>query len=125
MSSGALNRSRRGLHRWHHSGPDHAGRHDLRAADSRPGPGAHCGASRGRRQLRAVQLARRLLRRPHPGTGVGIVLNDLASDYDVQIDGTTVATLVTPAQGTHWINGLTAGEQVTLLGVPRPGWCVP
>ncbi|MEU6229291.1 SGNH/GDSL hydrolase family protein [Streptomyces sp. NPDC047042] len=40
------------------------------------------------------------------GTGVGIVLNDSAADYDVQIDGTTVATLVTPGNTTHWINGL-------------------
>ncbi|MFE1834558.1 SGNH/GDSL hydrolase family protein [Streptomyces sviceus] len=40
------------------------------------------------------------------GTGVGIVLNDSAADYDVQIDGTTVATLVTPGNTTHWISGL-------------------
>ncbi|MGW0547878.1 SGNH/GDSL hydrolase family protein [Streptomyces altiplanensis] len=40
------------------------------------------------------------------GTGVGIVLNDSAADYDVQVDGTTVATLVTPGDTTHWINGL-------------------
>lgn len=40
------------------------------------------------------------------GTGVGIVLNDSAADYDVQIDGATVATLVTPGNTTHWINGL-------------------
>ncbi|WP_228472808.1 RICIN domain-containing protein [Streptomyces cyaneochromogenes] len=40
------------------------------------------------------------------GTGVGIVLNDSAADYDVQIDGSTVATLVTPGNTTHWINGL-------------------
>jgi lysophospholipase L1-like esterase len=44
------------------------------------------------------------------GTGVGIVLNDSAADYDVQIDGTTVATLVTPGQTTHWINGLGDGK---------------
>ena len=37
------------------------------------------------------------------GTGVGIVLDDSANDYDVQIDGTTVATLVTPGQTTHWV----------------------
>ncbi|MER5697625.1 SGNH/GDSL hydrolase family protein [Streptomyces mirabilis] len=40
------------------------------------------------------------------GTGVGIVLNDSAADYDVQVDGTTVATLVTPGDTTHWINDL-------------------
>lgn len=40
------------------------------------------------------------------GTGVGIVLNDAAADYDVQIDGVTAATLVTPGRTTHWINGL-------------------
>ncbi|MEY9996521.1 hypothetical protein ABIE67_008553 [Streptomyces sp. V4I8] len=40
------------------------------------------------------------------GTGVGIVLNDSAADYDVQINGATVATLVTPGNTTHWINGL-------------------
>ncbi|MBT2421817.1 hypothetical protein J7F01_10805 [Streptomyces sp. ISL-22] len=33
------------------------------------------------------------------GTGVGIVLGDPAADYDVQIDGSTVATLVTPGPG--------------------------
>ncbi|MER6789288.1 GDSL-type esterase/lipase family protein [Streptomyces sp. NPDC000658] len=40
------------------------------------------------------------------GTGVGVVLDDSAADYDVQVDGTTVATLVTPGRTTHWINGL-------------------
>ncbi|MGW0762249.1 GDSL-type esterase/lipase family protein [Streptomyces sp. NPDC002814] len=40
------------------------------------------------------------------GTGVGIVIDDSAADYDVQIDGATVATLVTPGNTTHWINGL-------------------
>ncbi|MDP4509494.1 SGNH/GDSL hydrolase family protein [Nonomuraea turcica] len=43
------------------------------------------------------------------GTGVGIVLNDAAADYDVQIDGTTAATLVTPGQTTHWVTGLRQG----------------
>jgi lysophospholipase L1-like esterase len=41
------------------------------------------------------------------GTGVGIVLGDAAADYDVQIDGTTVDTLVTPGQTTYWVKGLT------------------
>lgn len=40
------------------------------------------------------------------GTGVGIVLGDSAADYDVQVDGATVATLVTPGNTTHWVNGL-------------------
>lgn len=44
------------------------------------------------------------------GTGIGIVLDDADNDYDVQIDGTTVATLVTPGRTTHWIRGLAAGE---------------
>ncbi|MEU7573283.1 cellulose binding domain-containing protein [Micromonospora sp. NPDC049240] len=41
------------------------------------------------------------------GTGVGIVLNDSQNDYAVQIDGTTVATLVTPGQTTYWVRNLT------------------
>ncbi|HUQ59917.1 GDSL-type esterase/lipase family protein [Lentzea sp.] len=44
------------------------------------------------------------------GTGVGIVLNDSANDYDVQIDGTTTATLVTPGRTTHQVSGLSDGE---------------
>jgi lysophospholipase L1-like esterase len=40
------------------------------------------------------------------GTGVGIVLDDLANDYDVQIDGTTVSTLVTPGRITFWVKDL-------------------
>jgi lysophospholipase L1-like esterase len=44
------------------------------------------------------------------GTGVGIVLNDSANDYDVEVDGATVATLVLPGQTTHWITGLTGGK---------------
>jgi lysophospholipase L1-like esterase len=42
------------------------------------------------------------------GTGVGVVLNDAAADYDVQIDGTTVATLVTPGSTTYWVRGLSS-----------------
>ena len=49
------------------------------------------------------------------GTGVGIVLNDSAADYDVQIDGATVATLVTPGNTTHWINGLQNREHTVRL----------
>ena len=44
------------------------------------------------------------------GTGVGLVLNDPASDYDVQVDGTTVATLVKPGRTTRWINNLPNGD---------------
>jgi lysophospholipase L1-like esterase len=44
------------------------------------------------------------------GTGVGIVLNDSVADYDVQVDGATVATLVTPGQTTRWVNGLSDAE---------------
>ncbi|MGC4949664.1 SGNH/GDSL hydrolase family protein [Streptomyces sp. DT224] len=44
------------------------------------------------------------------GTGVGVVLDCAAADYDVQIDGATVATLVTPGDTTYWITGLRDGE---------------
>ncbi|PZF90989.1 acetylxylan esterase [Micromonospora endophytica] len=40
------------------------------------------------------------------GTAVGVVLDDPHSDYDVQVDGVTAATLVTPSAGTHWITDL-------------------
>jgi lysophospholipase L1-like esterase len=49
------------------------------------------------------------------GTGVGIVLDDPAADYDVQVDGATVATLVTPGRTTHWINGLREGVHTVRL----------
>ena len=49
------------------------------------------------------------------GTGVGIVLNDSAADYDVQVDGTTVATLVTPGATTHWISGLKSAVHTVRL----------
>jgi lysophospholipase L1-like esterase len=49
------------------------------------------------------------------GTGVGIVLDDANNDYDVQIDGTTVTTLVTPGQTTHMIDGLADGEHSVRL----------
>ncbi|MET7340104.1 GDSL-type esterase/lipase family protein [Streptomyces sp. NPDC005547] len=44
------------------------------------------------------------------GTGIGVVLGCVAADYDVQVDGATVATLVTPGDTTYWINGLRDGE---------------
>ncbi|BFV55088.1 hypothetical protein KCMC57_up01920 [Kitasatospora sp. CMC57] len=49
------------------------------------------------------------------GTGVGIVLDDSAADYDVQIDGATVVTLVTPGNTTHWINGLSNSTHTVRL----------
>ncbi|WP_242504282.1 SGNH/GDSL hydrolase family protein [Promicromonospora panici] len=49
------------------------------------------------------------------GTGVGIVLNDSAADYTVQIDGATVATLVTPGRTTRWVNGLSDAEHTVRL----------
>ncbi|WTP27782.1 RICIN domain-containing protein [Streptomyces sp. NBC_00203] len=49
------------------------------------------------------------------GTGVGIVLGDSAADYDVQIDGATIATLVTPGNTTHRINGLPNGTHTVRL----------
>lgn len=44
------------------------------------------------------------------GTGVGLDLDDGAADYDVQIDGETVETLVAPGAGVHRIEGLPDGE---------------
>jgi lysophospholipase L1-like esterase len=57
------------------------------------------------------------------GTGVGIVLNDSDNDYDIAIDGATVATLVTPGQVTHWINGLPRGvHRVRLVKRTESPW---
>jgi lysophospholipase L1-like esterase len=49
------------------------------------------------------------------GTGVGIVLNDGFNDYDVQVDGTTVATLATPGQTTYWVTGRTNADHSVRL----------
>ncbi|GAB2793631.1 SGNH/GDSL hydrolase family protein [Amycolatopsis magusensis] len=49
------------------------------------------------------------------GTGVGIALQDPAADYEVQVDGVTAATLVTPAAGTHWVHGLGDAEHTVRL----------
>jgi lysophospholipase L1-like esterase len=49
------------------------------------------------------------------GTGVGIVLNDSAADYEVQVDGATVATLVKPGKTTRWVNGLSNAEHTVRL----------
>ncbi|MDT0343621.1 SGNH/GDSL hydrolase family protein [Streptomyces litchfieldiae] len=57
------------------------------------------------------------------GTGVGIVLDDAHNDYDIQIDGTTVATLVTPGRTTRWINGLAnAAHAVRLVKRTESAW---
>ncbi|TMR20633.1 acetylxylan esterase [Nonomuraea turkmeniaca] len=57
------------------------------------------------------------------GTGVGIVLNDSDNDYDVEVDGTTVATLVTPGRTTYWVNGLTPGvHRVRLVKRTESPW---
>ncbi|NEY35140.1 acetylxylan esterase [Streptomyces sp. PRKS01-65] len=49
------------------------------------------------------------------GTGVGIALDDSVNDYDIQIDGTTVGTLVTPGRTTSWVKGLTDAEHTVRL----------
>ncbi|MFD7919288.1 SGNH/GDSL hydrolase family protein [Streptomyces sp. NPDC059740] len=49
------------------------------------------------------------------GTGVGIVLDDANNDYDVQIDGASVSTLVTPGETTARIDGLTDAEHTVRL----------
>lgn len=59
------------------------------------------------------------------GTGVGIVLNDPVNDYDVAIDGTTVATLMTPGQTTYWVSNLPAGvHTVRLVKRTESPWAV-
>lgn len=49
------------------------------------------------------------------GTGVGLMLNDPNNDYVVQVDGATVATLVTPGQTTSWVRNLTSGDHTVRL----------
>jgi lysophospholipase L1-like esterase len=49
------------------------------------------------------------------GTGVGIVLNDADNDYDVQVDGAAVTTLVTPGQTTYWVSNLTRADHTVRL----------
>ncbi|MFI5908062.1 GDSL-type esterase/lipase family protein [Dactylosporangium sp. NPDC051541] len=44
------------------------------------------------------------------GTSVGVKLNDSNNDYAVQVDGATVATLVTPGNTTYWVTGLSNAE---------------
>ncbi|MEU8311494.1 cellulose binding domain-containing protein [Micromonospora sp. NPDC048887] len=49
------------------------------------------------------------------GTGVGIVLDDAQNDYAVQVDGATVATLVTPGQTTYWVRNLADADHTVRL----------
>ncbi|PWK85594.1 GDSL-like lipase/acylhydrolase family protein [Lentzea atacamensis] len=49
------------------------------------------------------------------GTGVGIALNDSVNEFDVQIDGRTVATLLKPGRTTHWVNNLSNAEHTVRL----------
>ncbi|MDX3105628.1 SGNH/GDSL hydrolase family protein [Nonomuraea angiospora] len=57
------------------------------------------------------------------GTGVGIVLDDSDNDYEVEVDGSTVATLVTPGRTTYWVNGLTRGtHRVRLVKRTESPW---
>jgi hypothetical protein len=49
------------------------------------------------------------------GTGVGLILNDANNDYVVQIDGATVATLVTPGQTTYRVSNLSNAEHTVRL----------
>ncbi|MEV8550763.1 SGNH/GDSL hydrolase family protein [Streptomyces glaucescens] len=59
------------------------------------------------------------------GTGVGIVLDDSVNDYDVQIDGTTVSTLVTPGRTTSWVEDLAHTEHtVRLVKRTESPWAV-
>ncbi|GAA2432765.1 SGNH/GDSL hydrolase family protein [Streptomyces glaucus] len=59
------------------------------------------------------------------GTGVGIALDDSANDYDIQIDGTTVGTLVTPGRTTSWVKDLTDTEHtVRLVKRTESPWAV-
>jgi lysophospholipase L1-like esterase len=49
------------------------------------------------------------------GTGVGVVLNDNNNDYDVQVDGATVAKLLAPGQTTYWVNNLSNADHTVRL----------
>src|SRR5436190_23616362 len=59
------------------------------------------------------------------GTGVGVVLDDSVNDYDVQIDGVTVATLVTPGRTSARIGGLAdAVHRVRLVKRTERPWSI-
>ncbi|MDH6454808.1 MULTISPECIES: SGNH/GDSL hydrolase family protein [unclassified Streptomyces] len=57
------------------------------------------------------------------GTGVGVLLDDAVNDYDVQVDGRTTATLVTPGRATAWVRGLSDSEhRVRLVKRTESPW---
>ncbi|MEH0628014.1 SGNH/GDSL hydrolase family protein [Streptomyces stelliscabiei] len=59
------------------------------------------------------------------GTRVGVVLDDADNDYDVQVDGATVATLVTPGRTVSWIDGLAdGGHRVRVVKRTESPWAV-
>ncbi|MDT0571307.1 SGNH/GDSL hydrolase family protein [Streptomyces sp. DSM 3412] len=59
------------------------------------------------------------------GTGVGVVLDDADNDYDVQVDGATVATLVTPGRTVSWVDGLADGaHRVRVVKRTESPWAV-
>ncbi|WP_208758950.1 SGNH/GDSL hydrolase family protein [Microbispora triticiradicis] len=107
------------------AGPETAGR--------RPGQAA-TGALATAHTAGRVEAAGRSVRYSWPGvyfegrfrgTGVGIVLDDAVNDYDVQIDGATVATLVTPGRTTHWVRNLRNGvHTVRLVKRSESPWAV-
>ncbi|WP_208800468.1 SGNH/GDSL hydrolase family protein [Microbispora triticiradicis] len=107
------------------AGPETAGR--------RPGQAAR-GALATAHTAGRVEAAGRSVRYSWPGvyfegrfrgTGVGIVLDDAVNDYDVQIDGATVATLVTPGRTTHWVRNLRNGvHAVRLVKRSESPWAV-
>jgi lysophospholipase L1-like esterase len=104
------------------------------AATAAPSPSRHSAALSQVHTAGRVEAAGDVLRYSWPGvyfegrfrgTGVGIVLNDAAADYDVQIDGVTVATLVTPGRTTHWVRDLAAGiHRVRLVKRSESPWAV-
>ncbi|KJK46274.1 cellulose-binding protein, partial [Lentzea aerocolonigenes] len=49
------------------------------------------------------------------GTGVGVSLNDSVNEYDVQVDGATVATLLKPGRTTYWVNNLSNADHAVRL----------
>ncbi|WP_281252563.1 cellulose binding domain-containing protein [Lentzea kentuckyensis] len=49
------------------------------------------------------------------GTGVGIVLDDAVNEYDVQIDGTTTATVSKPGRTTYWVHNLSNADHTVRL----------
>ncbi|MET9633841.1 SGNH/GDSL hydrolase family protein, partial [Lentzea sp. NPDC006480] len=57
------------------------------------------------------------------GTGVSVSLNDSANNYDVQVDGATVATLSKPGRTTYWVTNLSnARHGVRLVKRTESPW---